>query len=340
MTLNLQERFPKLFLYPQLGKWLTIRYHLGLAPTSLDAYARALIDYSDFCQSLKVDLLLAKQEHVAAFVHDMASRPIGKDGLQQGFANATMQQRLVVVRLYYKYLVEEKFCINNPAERNTYTAGKGFAGARQSLLPHHKQLFWIPSEEQWQDILTATSVEPLRNRLMLALAYDGALRREELCLLKTSDFDVARRLITLRAETTKTKRSRVVHYSEATGHLYSLYLRQRFKTTMYGGLVFLSESHRNQGKPLTKWTWSKVVRAIAARARVPRLTTHTLRHLRLTDLARAGLELHEIATFAGHQSLETTMLYIHVSGRELADKISTGMDAIHAWRTATMNDLS
>jgi hypothetical protein len=48
------------------------------------------------------------------------------------------------------------------------------------------------------------------------------------------------------------------------------------------------------------WTWSKVVRKIALRADVPRFSTHALRHLCLTDLARAGWELHAIATFAGH----------------------------------------
>src|SRR6266702_4256095 len=51
--------------------------------------------------------------------------------------------------------------------------------------------------------------------------------------------------------------------------------------------------------------WSKVVESIADRAGVPRFTTHTPRHLRLTHLARAHLDLHQIATYAGHKSLQT-----------------------------------
>ena len=50
------------------------------------------------------------------------------------------------------------------------------------------------------------------------------------------------------------------------------------------------------------WTWSKVVRRVALAADVPRFSTHTTRHLCLTDLARMGWELHAIATFAGHRS--------------------------------------
>jgi len=71
--------------------------------------------------------------------------------------------------------------------------------------------------------------------------------------------------------------------------------------------------------------WSKIVEAVAARAGVPAFTTHTPRHLRLTHMARAGLDLHEIATYAGHRNPQTTLLYIHLSGRDLADKLRRGM---------------
>jgi len=42
--------------------------------------------------------------------------------------------------------------------------------------------------------------------VMLALAYDAALRREELCCLRTDDLDPAHRMLRVRAETTKTRR--------------------------------------------------------------------------------------------------------------------------------------
>ncbi|MDV7090787.1 tyrosine-type recombinase/integrase [Rhodococcus opacus] len=67
-------------------------------------------------------------------------------------------------------------------------------------------------------------------------------------------------------------------------------------------------------------------------AGVLQFSIHTTRHLCLTDLARTGWELHAIATFAGHRSTETALTYIHLSGRELADKLARGMDHIHSWR--------
>nr|WP_276615609.1 tyrosine-type recombinase/integrase [Nonomuraea basaltis] len=69
------------------------------------------------------------------------------------------------------------------------------------------------------------------------------------------------------------------------------------------------------------------------------LRPHTTRHLCLTDLARMGWELHTIATFAGHRHTDSTLQYIHLSGRDLADKLSRGMEHIHAWRIAMLTGI-
>jgi integrase len=77
--------------------------------------------------------------------------------------------------------------------------------------------------------------------------------------------------------------------------------------------------------------WSKIVEDMADRARLPRFTTHTPRHLRLTHMARAGLDLHQIATYAGHASLETTLQYLHLSGIELTEAVSKSLAGFEPW---------
>ena len=79
---------------------------------------------------------------------------------------------------------------------------------------------------------------------------------------------------------------------------------------------------------------------MADEAGVPRFSTHTTRHLCLTDLARMGWELHAISTFAGHRSSESTLRYIHLSGRDLAGKLNRSMDHIHAWRIQALATMS
>ena len=49
---------------------------------------------------------------------------------------------------------------------------------------------------------------------------------------------------------------------------------------------------------------------------------------RVTDLARAGLDLKEIALFAGHRSTGSTMAYIHLSGRDLARAFDRASQAL------------
>jgi integrase/recombinase XerD len=330
------EHYPQVSAVPQARRWLTMQANLGLATTTIDAYARALQEYLTFCSHQQLDPQTATREHIAVYVHMLTERPLQSEHAQAraGLANATIQQRLVAVRLFYDYLLEEGLRDRNPVGRGRYTAGKGFGGKREKgLVPRYTKLPWIPTDVQWQAILQVARAEPIRNRLMLALAYDAALRREELCALRTDDLDPAQRTVRIRAESTKGRRERIVPFSTATAGLLQAYLLHRQQISRARGPLFLSESRRNRAAPLTIWTWSKVVRQIALRANVPQFSTHTLRHLCLTDLARSGWELHAIASFAGHRNVTTTLQYVHLSGRDLAEKLARGMTHIHTWRT-------
>jgi len=174
--------------------------------------------------------------------------------------------------------------------------------------------------------------QKLRDKLMFALSYDAALRREEVCGLHIQDFDFAHRLVMVRAENTKSRRARTVPYTEGCGQLLRLYLRERAQISRQPGPLFLSVSPRKYGQPHSLSIWSKTGRQIAEQSGVSHLTPHTLRHLRLTDLARVGVDIHDIATFAGHQNIDTTMTYIHLSGTDLAERIGTRLQHLEAWR--------
>jgi integrase/recombinase XerD len=147
---------------------------------------------------------------------------------------------------------------------------------------------------------------------MLAMSHDADLRREELCSLETGDINPSRRVIRIRAETTKNRRTRVLPYSAITGELFGLYLQKRRALSVSRGRFVPSESRRNLCQPVSIWSWSKVVRGIAKRAAANGFSTHTMRHLCLTDLARADWDIHKIAAFAGHRNIETTMIYVHL----------------------------
>ncbi|MDP9350838.1 MAG: tyrosine-type recombinase/integrase [Chloroflexota bacterium] len=333
------DRYPLVAAMPLGRTWLKIQGDLGLSPNTVEAYARGLEDYLRSLATSNINPLIATRAHIALYVGELRSRPGPRgDNARRldsgaGLANATLQQRLTAVRLFYDFLVEEGVRADNPVGRGRYTPGRCYGGQRaRGLVPRHRKLPWIPTDEEWRAILQAASGEPLRNRVMLALQYDAALRREELCSLRSGDVDPAHRLVTVRAETTKNRQERVVPYSEATGELFGAYLRERRRICALGpGPLFVSESRRNRGQPISIWTWSKVIEGIARRSGVHRFSTHTPRHLCLTDLARAGWDIHEIARFAGHRSTDSTLAYIHLSGRDLAEKLGRTMAQVHAW---------
>ncbi len=342
---SVREKWPVLGRHERAAEWLSIWADLGRASRTIDAYARGLAEYLEACEHNGIDPVAATRAQVAEFVRELRTRPSRRGGnvvalgSGAGLANATLQQRLVPVRLFYDFLVEEGVRESNPVGRGRYTPGRRFGSAGgRGLVPRMVRLPWIPSEAEWMQVLEVFGREPVRNRVMLALAYDAALRREELCSLRTDDLDPGHRMLRVRAETTKTRRERVVPYSAPTGALLSQYLRHRSVISRSRGPLFLSESRRNHAEPLTLWSWSKVVRRVALEAGVPRFSTHTTRHLCLTDLARMGWEVHAIATFAGHRSTDSTLQYIHLSGRDLAAKLNSSMAHIHAWRVEMLAD--
>ncbi|GHG96375.1 hypothetical protein [Streptomyces rubradiris] len=59
-----------------------------------------------------------------------------------GLANATLQQRLVPVRLFYGYLIEEGLRESNPVGRGRYTPGRKFGSHERGLVPRLVKLPW------------------------------------------------------------------------------------------------------------------------------------------------------------------------------------------------------
>ena len=328
------KRYQRVAENAHAREWLKFQAMRGLAANTVDAYGRDLDSYLAFLDSACVDLQSAVRSTIIAYLEAIAKRSISQPPdaevtPQTRLSNATLQQHITVIRLFYDYLVEEKVCTRHPV--------RPLIGGR-TLIQRHYKLPWIPNDEQWQSVLQASRRERLRNRAMLAMSYDAALRREEICSLETTDIDPAHRLLRIRSEATKGRRERVVPYSDPTGELFSEYLQVRRKLSRERGPLFLSESCRNLGRPISIWTWSKAVSRIAQRCDLPEFTPHTLRHLCLTDLARANWDIHEIATFAGHRSVQTTLLYIHLSGRDLSKKLANGMAQIHEQRARMLAD--
>ena len=104
-----QDRWPVVARHGLAAEWLQIWADLGRAPRTIDAYARGLAEYLESCERAGVEPVAATRGQVAAFVRELTCRPSrsGANVLSidsgAGLANATLQLRLVPVRLFYDF---------------------------------------------------------------------------------------------------------------------------------------------------------------------------------------------------------------------------------------------
>ena len=284
--------------------WLRIWADLGRAPRTIDAYARGLTDTSRCASGKDVDPVTANRAHVAGLrprAHDQAGPSRGQrrlDRLRLGAGERHHPARLVPVRLFYDHLIEEGLREFNPVGRGKYTPGRRFGGrtrpgpaADQAAVDPESGSGWTcwPCPPRSRSATGSCWRWPMTRRF--------AVRNCARCRPKTWIRGTARCGCRRTDQEPAGTRGAVLG---GTGVLLASYLAHRATISRARGPLFLSESHRNHGRPLSLWTWSKVVRRIADEAGVPRFSTHTTRHLCLTDLARMGWELHAISTFAGH----------------------------------------
>jgi site-specific recombinase XerD len=153
-TVLLREKWPVLGRHEQAAVWLQIWTDLGRAPRTIDAYARGLAEYLLMCEREDVDPVTANRAHIAVYVRELTSRPHHRGAnvvaidSGSGLANATIQQRLVPVRLFYDFLMEERVRESNPVGRGRYTPGSRAGGQQRGLVPRLARLPWIPGEQQ------------------------------------------------------------------------------------------------------------------------------------------------------------------------------------------------
>ena len=179
------ERYPLVAENVHSRAWLTWQCNRGLAANTLEAYGRGLERHLRFLAGKGLTIEQATRLEISAYIRDLLIPTSAATDLRRTggdlLANATIQQRVTVIRLFYDYLVEESVRERNPVRHGALGIG--------GLVPRYRKLPWIPNDEQWQAVLEAARREPVRNRVMLAMSYDCALRREEICSLETGDID-------------------------------------------------------------------------------------------------------------------------------------------------------
>jgi integrase len=85
-----------------------------------------------------------------------------------------------------------------------------------------------------------------------------------------------------------------------------------------------------RGQPLSAEGLDEILAGARKRAGLQHATCHELRHTCLTRLREAGMALEAVQAQAGHRSIESTRVYLHLANDWLADQYRRAAELIDA----------
>ncbi len=94
--------------------------------------------------------------------------------------------------------------------------------------------------------------------------------------------------------------------------------------------VFVGLKGKRRGQPLSAYGLDQIIESARDRAGLTHATCHELRHACFTRLREAGMSLEALQAQAGHASIETTRVYVHLSDDWLANEYRKAAQIIDA----------
>ena len=240
---------------------------------------------------------------------------------------ATVRRRLSIVSGFFAFLQARGDVAANPVPRGLPTRRER-SRPRQGvpLVRVTRQLPRILSPAE-VDALTA-ALRTHRDRAMVAAMVLGGLRRCEVLGLRLEDLHAAERRVFI-AEG-KGGRQRLIPVSGRFFAAVAAYLDAERPPGARTDRVFVVLKGPRRGQPLSAKGMDEILAAARRRAGLDHATCHELRHTCLTRLREAGMALEAVQAQAGHASIESTRIYLHLADDWLAAQYRKAAEVIDA----------
>jgi len=221
---------------------------------------------------------------------------------------------------------------NLPKTRNLRLATlKSFAKMIRLMYPQYRQLaeriIHIPQKRSHkpligflyqQEILKVFNSVDLRRKegfrdyALLHLLYDSGARATEIATLNLDYFNPAQKTLAIQG---KGDRFRLIQLEHKTTRLLKLYV-EKYRVTpksLYKERLFISQRREE----LTRHGIYRICKKHLTRALSPKRLkyikpVHSFRHSRAVDLLYQGKAITEIKNRLGHDSLQSTTIYLHL----------------------------
>ncbi len=266
----------------------------GASPHTVSAYRRDLTEYHNHLTSRKLETY--SQASVRSYLGYMFKR---------GLNRSTMARKMSAIRSYSRYLIREGVLSINPCEGIPTPRAKRMS-PRFLTVEEITALLDAPSGDRTIDH---------RDMALWELLYSSGIRVSELARLNRADWDQAGRIIRVRG---KGNKERLVPFGEKAVRRMEAYLKatDRWPHRRENSPLFLN----NRGRRLTVRSIQKrLEKRLRDCGLENRISPHVIRHTFATHLLDSGADLTAIQEMLGHESLETTQVYTHVTLDRLLD---------------------
>lgn len=173
-------------------------------------------------------------------------------------------------------------------------------------MPSIKKKETLPvvlSQQECRELFKAPRL--LKHKFLLAFAYAGGLRMNELRMLKIADVDLHRKKVHVKQG--KGKKDRYVVLSNYIAQSFEKYLAEvKPQVYLFEGLT--------PGEPMGERSVQYVINEALQKTTIKKaVSMHTLRHSYATHLLEDGVNIQTIQKLLGHADMRTTLVYLHVA---------------------------
>ena len=301
-------------------------------PNTVRAYAH---DLSVFFTVVRKEPTKVRPKDVMSFVTAQRRPRPGAENVVRiadgsaGLSAATIKRRLAAVSSLYGYLItrDDVDVSANPVPRGIATRKSRSRGGRGlPLVRGVRRLPRILDADEVESLMGALRTE--RDRAMTQAMVLGGLRRCEVLGLRLGDL----RLGECRVLITEGKggHERLVPLSPTFFATVARYMDLERPLETVTDSLFVALKGPRRGQPLSVPGLDQIMSAARERAGLSHGTCHELRHTCFTRLREAGMAIEAIQAQAGHRSITSTRVYLHLDMHWLAGEYRRAIEAIEA----------
>jgi integrase/recombinase XerD len=299
----MQEKNP-MKINTLIAEYLRYLKALGRSPYTIRGARFVLADFVRFLEGEKITRIdQLSHEVMLEYQQEQAFRQSAKGSL---LSLRTQEKRLSTAKGFTRFLKQHDYLVSDPGERIRLPK-------QPKLLPRV-----ILSADEIKKLLDAPDMRTnngYRNRIVLEILYDTAIRRLELAGVKIEHLDLVHGYVLIKNG--KGDKDRVVPLSDRVCKLIRTYIigvRPEYVFENDSGYLILN---RWGGQMNPNGIW-QIVKRCAVLAKIKKnVTTHTFRHTCATHMLKNGAPVRHLQEMLGHESLESTQIYTRVTINDL-----------------------